>query len=143
LAVHAPALTTATNALLRRHDALLRRALSGLLQQPGAITDELRHEVRAELARPDSGLAWAAFQRDEVRWAGPRTRLSAELVRITHPVVLLAGEHDRLVPSEDVRAAAARLPHGRFVPVAYAGHWLPREAPDAVATEIQSLLPSP
>jgi pimeloyl-ACP methyl ester carboxylesterase len=142
LAVHAPALTTATNALLRRHDSLLRRALSGLLQQPGAITDELLHEVRAGLTRPESGLAWAAFQRDELRWAGPRTRLSAELARITQPVVLLAGEHDRLVSSEDVRAAAARLPHGRLVPVARAGHWLSRDAPDAVAKGVLSLLPS-
>jgi pimeloyl-ACP methyl ester carboxylesterase len=142
LAVHAPAMTTVTNALLRRSDALLRRALRSLLRQPEAITDELLREVHTELARPEPGRAWAAFQRDEVRWAGPHTQLAAELVRIRQPVVLLAGEHDRLVPSGELRSAAARLPHGRFVPVAGAGHWLPRDAPDAVASEIRSMLPS-
>ena len=142
LAVHVPAMTPATNALLRRSDALLRRALRSLLQQPRAINDELLREVQTELARPESGLAWAAFQRDEVRWSGPHTQMAAELARITQPVVLLAGEHDRLVPSKDLRAAAARLPCGRFVAVAGAGHWLARDAPDAVATAIHSLLPS-
>jgi pimeloyl-ACP methyl ester carboxylesterase len=142
LAVHAPAMTTATNAVLRRSDPLLRRALHSLLKQPDAITDDLLHEVQTELARPESGIAWAAFQRDEVRWAGPRTQLGAELARITQPVVLMAGGHDRLVASGELRAAAARLRHGRFVPVAGAGHWLARDAPEAVAQEIRSLVPS-
>ena len=142
LAVHAPAMTTATNALLRRSDALLRWSLRSLLQQPDAITEELLHEVKSELARPDSGAAWAAFQRDEVRWAGPRTQLGGELAGIAQPAVMLVGEDDRLVPAEDVRAAAARLPHGRFVEVAGAAHWLARDAPEAVAAEISTLLPS-
>jgi len=142
LAVHAPAMTTSTNALLRRSDPLLRRALRSLLQQPEAITAELLREVKTELARPESGVAWAAFQRDEVRWAGPKTQLAAQLGRITQPVVLLAGEHDRLVPAGELRATAARLPHGRFVPVAGAGHWLVRDAPRTVAEAILSVLPS-
>ena len=119
-----------------------RWSLRSLLQQPDAITEELLHEVKSELARPDSGAAWGAFQRDEVRWAGPRTQLSAELAGIAQPAVLLVGEDDRLVPAGDVRAAAARLPHGRFAEVAGAAHWLPRDAPEAVAAEISSLLPS-
>jgi len=142
LAVHAPAMTTATNVLLRRSDVLLRWTLRSLLRQPNAVTGELLHEVKSELARPDSGAAWAAFQRDEVRWAGPRTQLSAELAAIAQPAVLLVGEDDRLVPAEDVRTAAARLPHGRFVEVAGAAHWLVRDAPEAVAAEISPLLPS-
>ena len=48
--------------------------------------------MKSELARPDSGTAWAAFQRDEVRWAGPRTQLSAELARIAQPAVLMVGQ---------------------------------------------------
>ena len=34
-------MTTFTNALLRRSDPLLRRALRSLLRQPEAITEEL------------------------------------------------------------------------------------------------------
>jgi len=141
LAVHAPAMRSMTNALLRS-DALLRWSLRSLLQHPDAITEKLLHEVKSELARPDSGDAWAAFQRDEVRWAGPRTQLSAELARIAQPAVLLVGQDDRLVPPEDVRAASARLSHGRFVEVAGAAHWLARDAPEAVAAAILTLLPS-
>ena len=142
LAVHAPGITTATNALLRRSDALVRWTLRSLLRQPNVVTAELLHEVKSELARPDSGDAWAAFQRDEVGWAGRRTQLSAELAGIAQPAVLLVGQDDRLVPPEDVRAAAARLPHGRFVQVAGAAHWLVRDAPEAVTAEILALLPS-
>jgi len=142
LAVHAPGMTMATNALLRRSDVLLRWTLNSVLRQPNAVTEDLLHEVKSELGRPDSGAAWAAFQRDEVGWAGPRTQLSAELARIAQPAVLLVGQDDRLVLPEDVRAASARLPHGRFVEVPGAAHWLARDAPEAVAAEISTLLPS-
>jgi pimeloyl-ACP methyl ester carboxylesterase len=77
----------------------------------------------------------------EVRWSGPRTRFDRELAGVGCPALLLAGEHD-LVPPARVRAAAARMPDARFVLVPGAGHWLPRDAPEAVATQIIRFLPS-
>ena len=53
---------------------------------------------------------------------------------------LLSGEHDRLVPPADVRAPATRIPHARFVPVAGAGHWLPRDPPGQVTSQLIAFL---
>ena len=128
-------------AILRRSDPLLRRTLGTLTRRPGAVTDELVDQVRAVLADPAAGKAWSAFQRDEVRWSGPRTVFDTDLSRITTPAVLLSGERDTLVPPADVRAAAARIPAGRFEAVPDAGHWLVRDAPDRVVAAFARLVP--
>jgi len=140
-AVHAPGATALTNAILRRSDPLVRRTLGTLTRRPGAVTDELVDQVRAVLADPAAGKAWSAFQRDEVRWSGPRTVFDTDLSRITTPAVLLSGERDTLVPPADVRAAAARIPAGRFEAVPDAGHWLVRDAPDRVVAALARLVP--
>lgn len=62
--------------------------------------------------------------------------LAEQLGGIGCPVLLLSGEHDGLVPPDDVRAAAARIHHARFALVAGAGHWLPRDAPAQVADQL-------
>jgi pimeloyl-ACP methyl ester carboxylesterase len=103
------------------------------------VDDELLDEVCSLLRRPGAGAAWQAFQRDEVRWSGPRTVFGAELARLSRPVMLLAGEHDLVAP-DAVRAAAARIPSGAFALVPGAGHWLPRDAPDAVADHLLDLV---
>jgi len=138
LAVRAPGVTTLTNALLRRSRPLLRRSLRALVRRPGAVTDQLVAKVSAELAREASGTAWSRLQRDEVRWSGPRTYFGKELRSITQPSVLVTGALDQLVPSADVRVAAAHLPRGRFISVPGAGHWLPRDAPEQLAAVIAS-----
>jgi pimeloyl-ACP methyl ester carboxylesterase len=139
LAVHAPGLTPLTNAILRRSPSLLRRALGTVLRRPGALTADLLARVAAVLAQPASGAAWSSFRRYEVRWSGPRTCFGDELALLGQPAVFLSGELDHLVPPADVRAAAARVPRGRFVAVPGAGHWLPRDAPDLLAAEITSI----
>jgi pimeloyl-ACP methyl ester carboxylesterase len=89
---------------------------------------------------PRRRVAWRSFQRHEVRWSGPRTPFDRELAGIGCPVLLLAGEHD-LIPPARVQAAAAQIPNAGFVLVPGAGHWLPRDAPAAVATQIIGFLP--
>ena len=140
LGVHAPGLTPLSNAILRRNPSLLRKALGTVLRRPGAVTDELVARVATDLALPASGAAWSSFRRHEVRWSGPRTRFGDELAGLGQPAVFLSGELDHLVPAADVRAAAARVPRGRFVGVPGAGHWLPRDAPDTLAAEIASII---
>jgi pimeloyl-ACP methyl ester carboxylesterase len=65
-----------------------------------------------------------------------------ELAKIACPALLLSGARDRLVPPGDVRAAAERIPGGRFVLVPGAGHRLPRDAPRQVAEELVACLAS-
>jgi len=140
LAVHAPHAAAATRTALRHSDRLLRASLRAVLHRPGAVSDELAGQVRALLARPDAGAAWSAFQQHEVLWTRPRTYLAGQLAAIGCPALLLSGEHDRLVPPGDVRAAAARIRHVGFTLVAGAGHWLPRDAPGQVAGQVIAFL---
>ncbi|MET9242780.1 alpha/beta hydrolase [Nonomuraea sp. NPDC003709] len=142
LAVHAPYAPAASNALMRRSDRLLRAGLRAVLHRRDAVTAGLLAEVRAALSGPDAGVAWSAFQRDEVRWNGPRTCFGDELTHLACPALLLCGAKDTLVPPGDVRAAAALIPDARFALVPDAGHWLPRDAPERVAKELVSFLTS-
>jgi len=138
--VHAPLTAAATQTALRHSDRLLRASLRALLHRPDAVTDELVGVVRALLTRPGAGAAWQAFQRHEAGWTRPRTYLAWQLGAIGCPVLLLSGGYDRLVPPDDVRAAATRIPHARFMLVAGAGHWLPRDAPGQVADQLIAFL---
>src|SRR5262249_30266597 len=139
-AAHAPHGAAATQVALRHSDRLLRAGLRALLHHPGAISDDLVAQVRVLLARPGAPPAWSAFQHHEARWARPRTYLTGQLETIRCPVLLLSGEHARLVPPGDARAAAVRIPHARFTLVASAGHWLPRDAPRQVPDELIAFL---
>ena len=137
VAAHAPG---ATQAALRRSDRLLRARLRALLHHRGAVTDELAGQVRALLTRPRAQAAGPASQRHAAVWTRPRTYLTGQLGAIGCPVLLLSGDHDRLVPPGDVRAAAARIPRARFTLIADAGHWLPRDAPGQVAGQLITFL---
>jgi pimeloyl-ACP methyl ester carboxylesterase len=139
--VHTPGVAGFTDAVLRHSDRLLRTSLRALLHRPDAVTQELVTQVRALLTQPDAGAAWSTFQHHEVEWAGPRTYFGDHLAGIACPALLLSGEQDKLVPPDDVRAAATRIPGARFVLVAGAGHWLPRDAPDQVAEQLIGVLP--
>jgi pimeloyl-ACP methyl ester carboxylesterase len=122
---------------MRHSRRAVRATLGTVLRRP--ITDELVDEVQILARTPDAGDAWKAFQRYESRFAGPRTVFGDALARVGCPAVLLAGEHD-IVPPAAVRAAAAHIPRGAFVEVPEAGHWLPRDAPEAVAAHLLELI---
>jgi pimeloyl-ACP methyl ester carboxylesterase len=136
--VHIPGLEWLTSAALRHSRIAVRRSLAVLLRRPGSLTDETIVEVQQLLRAPDAGAAWQQFQRDEVRWAGPRTDLRPMLGELRSPTLLACAEHD-LIAESDVRAAAARIPNAKFVLVAGAGHALPRDAPADIAAEIIKL----
>jgi pimeloyl-ACP methyl ester carboxylesterase len=140
LAARAP--HAAAQAARRHSDRLLRPSLRALLHRPGAVSDDLAGQVRALLARPRVGAAWQAFQHQEALRHRPRSYLTGQLDAIGCPVLLLPGDHDRLVRPGDVRAAATRIPHARFTVVAGAGHWLPRDAPPQVARQLIAFLPA-
>ena len=137
LAVHTPGVDALTWWTLRHSPRAVRATLGAVLHR--AVPVELVDDV-LDLARtPAAGVAWRAFQRAEVRLAGPLTVFGDALARIVCPAVLLVGEHDIVSPAA-VRAAAVRIPRGTFAEVPAAGHWLPRDAPDAVATHLHELI---
>jgi len=131
LLVHTPGANALSWKLVEHSDAMARWTLKSLLHRTSP-SPELIADVRELAGKPESGRAWSAFQHYEVTWSGPRTNYSDDLAAITCPVRLLSGDHDGLVPPKDVEAAAGRIPNGRFVSVANAGHWLPRDAPESI-----------
>lgn len=137
LAVHTPGVDALTWWTMRHSRRAVRATLATVLRH--AIPDDLVDEVQTRARTPGAGDAWRAFQRDEVRLAGPRTVFGDALARVRCPAVLLAGEHD-IVPPAAVRAAAAQIPRGAFAEVPEAGHWLPRDAPEAVAAHLLELI---
>jgi pimeloyl-ACP methyl ester carboxylesterase len=137
LAVRAPGAGAVTNLVLRHSPRAITASLRALMRSP--VDDELVAEVLSLVRRPGAGAAWQAFQRDEVRWSGPRTVFGDQLTALSCPVTLLAGEHD-LVDPDAVRAAADRIPHAAFELVPGAGHWLPRDAPDVVSRHLLDLV---
>jgi 3-oxoadipate enol-lactonase len=62
------------------------------------------------------------------------------LPRITAPTLVLHGEHDRLVPPQNGRAVAARIPHAQFQLVPQAGHMLLTDQPEICAGIVLSFL---
>jgi magnesium chelatase accessory protein len=66
-------------------------------------------------------------------------RLERSLPRMTVPLVLVTGEHDRAIPPSDARVIAARLRSARVMPLGYGGHLVHEESPDRVAQLITDL----
>jgi non-heme chloroperoxidase len=60
--------------------------------------------------------------------------LRADLPRIAVPVLVVTGSEDRFAPPARARALADRIPGARVEVLAGAGHMLPFERPDALAT---------
>lgn len=58
------------------------------------------------------------------------------------PTMLLWGERDHIIPVAHARAAHQQMPHSRLEVVAKAGHFLPLEQPELVATLLLDFLRS-
>ena len=55
------------------------------------------------------------------------------LSSIAQPTLVVAGEHDALIPAEQQRAMASRIEHARFVQLDGVGHMTPLENPAGLA----------
>ncbi len=64
----------------------------------------------------------------------------AEVERIAMPALVVHGSDDRIVPVENGRRLAARLPHADYVELPGYGHDLAQEAPEELAALIDAFL---
>jgi len=67
-------------------------------------------------------------------------KLRGRLRRVTSPVLVVAGEHDGLVPLAHARTFASELPDARLEVMHDAAHWLQMERPAELAALIRSFL---
>lgn len=63
-----------------------------------------------------------------------------ELAKVSHPVLVLHGEHDQLLPMKDSQALAALLPRGQFEVLPGAGHCANIEKPQMFTAKVQEFL---
>lgn len=67
--------------------------------------------------------------------------ISADVVEIDAPVIVISGEHDRVDPPDVLRSELlSRIPHAQLCVLPKAGHLLPLEAPDEIADLIRAFV---
>ena len=111
--------------------------LEASFHDPAKIT-EMRHgtaRVHAQTRHWD--LAWAELLNQSVR---TRIRVAEEIHRLRHPVLVISGDDDRLVPVEDSRRVADDLPNAIFRLLPGCGHAAHEECPEAFDTAIRQWL---
>lgn len=135
-------LTPLTFRMLRRRPRLLRRALAAIFKHPERISDALVAETTVALDRPDVGVAFWRFQRDEIALQHLRSDFSGQIQKIPHEVLFLQGDGDRLVPLDGVIAAQRRMARARLQRLD-AGHWPMRELSEPFNDLVADFLTAP
>ncbi len=101
-------------------------------------------------ARPDLAQATSAVMKATapasvaacLRGLATRPDRTADLSGITLPTLVIAGEHDQLIPRSESEQMARALPHGELVVIPDAGHLAPLENPEATNAAILKYLGS-
>ncbi|MGW1073023.1 alpha/beta fold hydrolase [Streptomyces sp. NPDC002537] len=125
--------------------AAYRRSLAHAYDSARSVEQALDHVLTAA---PLTGAVRAAAVRDSLAAAdaarrewplrGIATDVTAAATTIDVPVLVLAGEHDRVEPPQILRShLVPSIPHARLEVVAGSGHLLPLEAPEAVAAALE------
>jgi len=118
--------------------ALWNGGLRAMLDRPTPALDDILEDFR----RPFRGLAGARRLLWLLRWGDPNevlARTAALLPRLAVPTLILQGRRDSAVPPSFARRAAAAIPGARAVELD-AGHFLPLDAPEALAAELEMFL---
>ncbi|MFG3223847.1 alpha/beta fold hydrolase [Kitasatospora sp. NPDC048194] len=125
-----------------------RQGLSHAYDSPETVRHALDHVLTA-LPLPEAlraavvrdSLAAGAAAREEWPLRGIAQDITGVVPGIEVPVAVLTGERDPVEPSEVLRACLLPyVPHATLTTVPGAGHLLPVESPDAVATALRDFL---
>ncbi len=74
------------------------------------------------------------------RGMAKRADATSQLPEIDCPALLIAGQHDQIVPVAEMRAMAEAMPHARLVEIGGAGHLSPLENPAEVNAAMLAFL---
>jgi pimeloyl-ACP methyl ester carboxylesterase len=110
------------------------------LQNVDMLRERVRHGLRRQ---PDGELTWkyARGLREMMR-AGRRDAVDLwePLPRITCPALVVRGAESDILTPDVAKKMAERLPDGRLVEIAGAGHTVPADRPEEFAAEIRRFL---
>ncbi len=109
-------------------------------QDPDLLRERVRHGLRRQ---PDGELTWkyARGLREMMR-AGRRDTVDLwePLPRITCPTLVVRGAESDILAPDVAKKMAERLPDGRLVEIAGAGHTVPVDRPQEFVREIRGFL---
>ncbi len=121
--------------------------LPWLRRRAGSLPPALAEPMRR--AFPDEGLpggvreAWGrtmrSFVLEQRALVAELPDLARSLPAIGVPAVVLAGTRDLVVPPRSARTLAGAVPTAELVELADAGHFIPRDAPAAVAAAVDAV----
>jgi pimeloyl-ACP methyl ester carboxylesterase len=101
----------------------------------GTIAGGIPDDVRADYVSSYAGDRFAESIRYVRSYPGELPVLARLLPRITTPVTVISGRHDRVVPLVNARFLDERLPTSRLVTLD-AGHFVWEEAPAEYAAAV-------
>jgi pimeloyl-ACP methyl ester carboxylesterase len=109
-------------------------------QDPNLLRERVRHGLRR---LPDGGLTWkyAKGLRDMMR-AGQRDAVDLwePLPRIPCPTLIVRGADSDILSAEVAKKMTGRLPEGRLVEIAGAGHTVPADRPEDFVRQVRAFL---
>lgn len=107
-----------------------RMGLEAVVYDAGELPADFVTDVRERASRPGAGLAFEAFQRNEIRSDGTaRTNYAGELESLSTPTLFVHGAADPLFPATWSKRAADSCPNATLAIIEECGHWVPRERP--------------
>jgi len=116
-------------------------AVARLRRRPLAA-DEFVNLQTWGYAHHDHGPLWRSFLTEQRALMRELDELSASLLEVTQPVLLMADARDSIIPVRATRRLAAALPDARVELLNGAGHHLPRRAAPRIADAIAAFLPT-
>ena len=141
LALRLPGAASLSWWVIKNSRAFLRWCLQRLVfGRSTKVTEALVEEVRAQLELEGLQFAFTNWLRGEVGRFRLVTSHHTRLRQLNVPTLLVHGSRDLIIPAYRSRRAAKTLPDAQLHIVRGAGHWTPREAPEAVCAALEAFL---
>ncbi|MGE3784935.1 MAG: alpha/beta fold hydrolase, partial [Alphaproteobacteria bacterium] len=124
-------------------EAIIERALQfNPRRDPNILRRSLMHNLRQQ---PDGSWRWkydrSRFQRlNQEAHREERARLADGLAAIACPTLVVRGGESDVFHDEDAERLAARLPNGRWIKIARAGHTVQGDNPKDLVAELRRFL---
>jgi len=118
----------------------MRQLLTNFVADPAVFGDQL-DQIAAERIPRATRPEVERSHRATFALAGDPLPINDEALKaITHPVLLIHGDTDRVIPLEASTWYAKHLPNARLEVISNAGHWLQIEHPDTFARLVREFL---
>ena len=141
LALRLPGIAPALWWAIKQSRFLLRWCLKRFVfGRSTEVTEQLVDEVRAQLELEGLQFAFTNWLRGEVGRFRLVTSHHTRLRQLDVPTLLVHGSRDLIIPAYRSRRAAKALPNAQLHIIKGAGHWTPREAPEAVCKALEDFL---